>query len=39
MTQDVYLGRRAGNAANLPALEAWNPDALPVVDGALGDEE
>jgi integrase len=25
MTQDVYLGRRAGNASNLPALEAWNP--------------
>jgi integrase len=26
MTQDVYLGRRAGNAANLAALEAYNPD-------------
>ncbi len=26
MTQDVYFGRRAGNAGNLPALEAWNPD-------------
>jgi integrase len=26
MTQDVYLGRRAGNAGNLVALEAYNPD-------------
>ena len=26
MTQDVYLGRRAGNATNLAALEAFNPD-------------
>jgi len=26
MTQDVYLGRRAGNADNLLALEASNPD-------------
>jgi integrase len=26
MTQDVYLGRRAGNAANVAALEAYNPD-------------
>jgi hypothetical protein len=26
MTQDVYLGRRAGNAGNLAALEAYNPD-------------
>jgi len=25
MTQDVYLGRRAGNAGNLAALEAYNP--------------
>lgn len=33
MTQDVYLGRRAGNAANLPALEAWNPgQATPAAD-------
>jgi hypothetical protein len=24
MPQDVYLGRRASNAANLAALEAWN---------------
>lgn len=24
MTQDVYLGRRASNAGNLGALEAWN---------------
>jgi hypothetical protein len=29
MTQDVYLGRRAGNASNLAALEALNPDAVP----------
>ena len=27
MTQDVYLGRRAGNAGNVAALEASNPDA------------
>ena len=27
MTQDVYLGRRAGNAANLAAIEAYNPDS------------
>jgi integrase len=33
MTQDVYLGRRAGNAANLAALEAFNPDQV------LGEEE
>lgn len=33
MTQDVYLGRRAGNAANLPALEAWYPEQLPLFDG------
>jgi integrase len=26
MTQDVYLGRRASNSGNLPALEAYNPD-------------
>ena len=26
MTQDVYLGRRAANPANLAALEAYNPD-------------
>lgn len=26
MTQDVYLGRRAANLANLKALEAANPD-------------
>jgi len=30
MTQDVYLRRRAGNAGNLAALEASNPDASPV---------
>lgn len=29
MTQDVYLGRRAGNAANLAAIEAYNPDRPP----------
>ena len=29
MTQDVYLGRRAGNAGNLAALEASNPDVSP----------
>lgn len=32
MTQDVYLGRRAGNAANLKALEAYNPDLPPAED-------
>jgi len=37
MTQDVYLGRRAGNATNLPALEAWNPDRP--ADAADGDGE
>ena len=26
MTQDVYLVRRAGNAGNVAALEASNPD-------------
>jgi integrase len=36
MTQDVYLGRRAGNAPNLAALEAYNPD-LPISGGAQGD--
>jgi len=29
MTHDVSLGRRAGNAANLAALEAFNPDLVP----------
>jgi integrase len=29
MTEDVYLGRRAGNASNLAALEAYNPDVSP----------
>ncbi len=29
MTQDVYLGRRAGNASNLAALEAYNPNVSP----------
>ena len=33
MTQDVYLGRRASNAPNLAALEAYNPDARPPDDG------
>jgi integrase len=36
MTQDVYLARRAGNAANLAALEAHNPD-LPVTKGDGGE--
>jgi hypothetical protein len=36
MTLDVYLGRRAGNAANLAALEAYNPD-LPVATDDGGD--
>ncbi len=36
MTQDVYLGRRAGNAANLAALEAYNPDR-PAADEDDGD--
>jgi hypothetical protein len=26
MTQDDYLGRRASNAGNLTALEAWNAE-------------
>lgn len=29
MTQDVYLGRRAGNIGNVAALEASNPDLPP----------
>lgn len=33
MTQDVYLGRRIGNAGNVAALEAANPDAGPVSEG------
>jgi integrase len=36
MTQDVYLGRRAGNAANLAAIEAYNPDGPPI-DAEGGD--
>jgi len=36
MTQDVYLGRRAGNAGNLKALEAYNPDLPPVKDETGG---
>jgi integrase len=36
MTQDVYLGRRAGNAGNLKALEAYNPDLPPVEDETGG---
>ena len=32
MTQDVYLGRRAGNAGNVAALEAYNPDLPPATD-------
>jgi integrase len=36
MTQDVYLGRRAGNVGNLAALEAYNPDPKP---GARVDTE
>ena len=35
MTQDVYLGRRASNAANLAALEAYNPDG-PAPDPGAG---
>lgn len=39
MTQDVYLGRRAGNATNLPALEAFNPDvASPDDPGSDGSQ-
>jgi integrase len=38
MTQDVYLGRRAGNAANLAALEAYNPDLVPTPGTAEVDE-
>jgi integrase len=34
-TQKVYLSRRAGNAGNLKALEAYNPD-LPPVDDEIG---
>lgn len=38
MTQDVYLGRRAGNAGNVAALEAYNPDLPPATEGE-GDAE
>ena len=40
MTQDVYLGRRASNAGNLTALEAWHiPEGPPKgrTDGAPED--
>ena len=40
MTQDVYLGRRASNAGNLAALEAWHiPEGPPKgrTDGAPED--
>ncbi len=33
MTQDVYFGRRAGNAANSAALEAYNPALARARDG------
>ena len=33
MTQDVYLGRRASNAGNLSALEAWNAARDEAEDG------
>ena len=39
-TQDVYLGRRASNAGNLAALEAWHiPEGPPKgrTDGAPED--
>jgi hypothetical protein len=36
MTQDMYLGRRAGNATNLAALEAFNPDQEPTDDQTEG---
>jgi integrase len=38
MTQDVYLGRRAANAGNLPALEAYNPDRDPDPGTSQGDK-
>lgn len=39
MTQDVYLGRRAGNAANLAAIEAYNQaDRRPPTDAEGGDD-
>jgi len=33
MTQDVYRGRRAGNAGNVPALQASNPYSIPAERG------
>lgn len=38
MTQDVYLGRRAGNSANLAALEAYNPDLAVYGSGEASEE-
>ena len=38
MTQAVYLGRRAGNAGNVAAPEAYNPDLPSATDGG-GDAE
>ena len=38
MTQDVYLGRRASNAGNLAALEAYNPD-LSLPDPSAEDDK
>jgi hypothetical protein len=29
MTQDAYMRRRAANAGNLAALEAYDPDRMP----------
>ena len=37
MTQDVYLGRRASNAGNLGALEAWNPGLPLASESGEGD--
>jgi hypothetical protein len=37
MTQDVYLGRRAANAGNVAALEAYHPASA--TDAHPKDEE
>jgi hypothetical protein len=37
--QDVYLGRRASNAGNRGALEAWNPGLPPASDTEEGDSK
>ena len=39
MTQDVYLGRRAANAVNVAALEAYNYNPSSAMDADLEETE